>query len=159
MSEALPHEQLEAWAGLLHVHRRLTDELDAELERAHGISLAEYDVLVALSSAAGRRLRMAELADAVLLSRSGLTRLVDRLEARSLVERVRCAGDARGLNAVLTAAGEQRLREAIPTHVAGVRRHFLERLAPDDAERLVDIWRRLGAGDAAQACDAAITPR
>jgi len=149
---ALSSRELSAWAGLLHAHRRLTDALDAELERAHGISLAEYDVLVSLAGARGRRLRMAELAQAVLLSRSGLTRLVDRLQKRGLVERVRCAGDARGLNATLTAAGLERLRKAAPTHLEGVHRHFLDRLGPEDAARLAEIWERLGLGGAAAAC-------
>jgi DNA-binding MarR family transcriptional regulator len=137
---------------LLHAHRRLTDLLDGELERAHGISLAEFDVLLSLSHAPEGRLRMAELADAVLLSRSGLTRLVDRLQARGLIERVRCASDARGLNATLTDAGLQRLREAIPTHEDAVRRHFLDRLAPGDVPALIAVWRRLAVEADGSAC-------
>ena len=141
--------ELRAFAGLLSTHRRLTELLDGELERAHGISLAEYDVLVSLAHAPGGRLRMAELADAVLLSRSGLTRLVDRLETRGLVERVRCRGDARGLNATLTDAGMERLREATPTHLASIQEHFLGHLGADDTMRLLEIWRRLGFVEAA----------
>jgi DNA-binding MarR family transcriptional regulator len=141
--------ELGAFAGLLHAHRRLTEVLDGELERAHGISLAEYDVLISLARAPGGHLRMADLAEAVLLSRSGLTRLVDRLQARGLVARVRCDADARGLNATLTAAGRDRVREATATHLAGVRAHFLTHLTPDDASRLNELWRRLGFSDAA----------
>jgi DNA-binding MarR family transcriptional regulator len=101
-------------------------------------------VLVTLASAPERRLRMAELADAILLTRSGLTRLVDRLERAGLVERVRCPGDGRGLNAVLTDAGLARLAEVAPTHLDGVRRRFADRLDPNDLTRLAGIWRRLG---------------
>src|SRR3954451_13825536 len=90
-----------AWTGMVRVYDRLMHELDAELERAHGISLAEFDVLLQLSEAPERRMRMADLAEAVLLTRSGISRLVDRLEARGFVERVRCPSDARGLNASL----------------------------------------------------------
>ena len=118
--------------------------LDAELERVHGLALSDYDVLVTLDAAPGRRLRMAELADAVLLTRSGLTRRVDRLERAGLVERVRCPEDGRGMHAQLTTAGAEALSEARPTHLAGVRRMFAGRLDPDDLARLAGIWRRLG---------------
>jgi DNA-binding MarR family transcriptional regulator len=101
-------------------------------------------VLVTLASAPERRLRMAELADAVLLTRSGLTRRVDRLERAGLVERVRCPGDGRGFNAVLTDAGLARLAQVAPTHLNGVRRRFADRLDPDDLTRLARIWARLG---------------
>jgi DNA-binding MarR family transcriptional regulator len=148
--------ELRAWSGLLHAHRRLSDELDAELLRAHGISLAEFDVLVTLADAPAQRLRMAELAGTVLLSRSGLTRLVDRLQAQGLVGRVRCDADARGLNATITAAGLKRVREAAVTHVDGVRRHFLDRLTPDDVVALTAIWRRLEADADPDACETAL---
>jgi DNA-binding MarR family transcriptional regulator len=134
-----------AWTGMVRTHERLMHELDAELERAHGISLAELDVLVQLESAPERRMRMADLADAVLLTRSGVSRLVDRLESRGLVERVRCPSDARGLNASLTEAGADRFEAASATHLAGVREHFTERLAPEDVARLESIWEQLNA--------------
>jgi DNA-binding MarR family transcriptional regulator len=135
--------ELAAWVGFLRTHAELVDELDAELERTHDLTLGDYDVLVTLAGAPGRRLRMADLAEAVLLTRSGLTRLVDRLEERGLVERVRCPGDGRGLNAALTDVGAERLRDATPAHLAGVRHRFLDRLDPEDLTRLADIWRRL----------------
>jgi DNA-binding MarR family transcriptional regulator len=134
-----------AWIGMLRVHERLLHELDAELERTHGLSLAEYDVLSQLEAAADRRMRMADLAEAVLLTRSGMSRLVDRLEARGLVERSRCPSDARGLNASLTDAGAALLSEASVTHLAGVRERFTDRLGPDDVARLESIWEQLGA--------------
>lgn len=142
--------ELEAWVGLLQTHHRLVLELDAELERAHGLTIGEYEVLLQLSHAPGARLRMSELAEAVLLTKSGLTRLVDRLEGRGLVERAKCPSDLRGFHAVLTDEGLELLREAAPTHLSGVRRLFLDRLEPGDAERFAQLWRRLGAdGDAA----------
>jgi DNA-binding MarR family transcriptional regulator len=125
--------------------------LDAELERAHGLRLVDYDVLIHLARSPDRRLRMAELAEAVLLTRSGLTRLVDRLEQRGLVERRKCANDARGAFAVLTDEGLRRFREAHPTHVAGVRRLFLDVLSRDDLRRLAAVWERVEAALAADA--------
>ena len=120
-------------------------ELDAELQRAHDISLAEFDVLLQLSEAPDERMRMADLAQAVALTRSGVSRLVDRLEGRGLVERVSCPSDARGLNASLTDVGSALLAEAAGTHLAGVRARFVERLAADDVARLESIWEQLGA--------------
>jgi DNA-binding MarR family transcriptional regulator len=132
-----------AWTGLVRVHERLMHELDAELQGTHDISLAEFDVLLQLSEAPERRMRMADLADAVLLTRSGVSRLVDRLETRGLVERSRCPSDARGLNAALTDAGADQLSDAAVTHLAGVRSRFTDRLAPEDVARLESIWEQL----------------
>ena len=132
-----------AWHGLLRTHARLTRLLDAELEQRHGLSLPEYDVLVQLEAAAGGSLRMADLADAVLLTRSGVTRLVDRLERRGLVARKRCPSDARGMHALLTEDGRARLAEAGQTHADGVRRLFTDRLDSGDGDRLTAIWERL----------------
>jgi DNA-binding MarR family transcriptional regulator len=106
-------------------------------------------VLVQLANAPDRMLRMSELAKAVLLTRSGLTRLVDRLERRGLVERRSCPSDARGFHAVLTAEGLRRLKEARPTHLAGVRRLFLDLLEPEELRSLAAIWERVEAAAAA----------
>src|SRR5919201_2367484 len=95
-------DELGAWRGLLRVHDHLTRTLDAELTSAHQLPLPSYEVLLFLARAENGRLRMSELADSVLLSRSGLTRLVDRLEREGLLERVRCRHDARGLFAAIT---------------------------------------------------------
>jgi DNA-binding MarR family transcriptional regulator len=89
---------------------------------------------------------MSDLADAVVLTRSGLTRLVDRLEQRGLVERRRCPTDARGFLAALTEEGDRRLEEARRTHLAGVRQRFLDKLEPEELEILGGIWQRVGAG-------------
>jgi DNA-binding MarR family transcriptional regulator len=124
--------RLDAWRSFLHAHARLTRRLDEELQAAHHLSLAEYDALLQLARAHGRRLRMSALADRVLLSRSGITRLVDRLEAAGMVTRSACMTDARGAEAILTTEGLQRLREASRTHLAGVERYFLDVVAPAD---------------------------
>lgn len=127
---------LGAWRAFLHAHARLTRRLDEELQAAHHLSLAEYDALFQLAGAPGRRLRMSILADRVLLSRSGITRLVDRLEAAGMVQRSACATDARGAEAILAPSGLRRLREASRTHLAGVERYFLQAIAPEDREAI-----------------------
>ena len=135
--------ELAAWRGLLEVHSRLVSKLDGELERAHGLQLSEYEVLMYLADAPGHKLRMGELADRLLLSRSGITRLVDRLERDGLVARRRCDADGRGFDAMLTAAGRRKLDECRGDHLDGVRRHFLERLAPGDLTALAAAWERV----------------
>jgi DNA-binding MarR family transcriptional regulator len=136
-------EQLASWRAFLRAHAHLSRVLEAELLADQRLSLASYDVLVQLAEAPQRRLRMTELAAAVLLSRSGVTRLVDRLERAGLVARCRVAGDGRGVAAELTAAGLDRLRNAAPTHLAGVARHFVDRLDPDELSAMGRISRRL----------------
>lgn len=136
-------EQLGAWRAFLRAHASITRSLEAELEADQKLSLAAYDVLVQLVEAPDRRLRMTELADAVLLSRSGVTRLVDRLEKVGLVNRCPVESDGRGVAAELTAAGLSRLWTASRTHLAGVVRHFAARLDADDLAALERISRRL----------------
>ena len=133
--------RLEAWRTLLHAHARLIRRMDEELQAEHGVSLAEYDALLQLAGAPDRRLRMSVLAERVLLSRSGITRLVDRLVAAGMVERSTCPTDARGAMATLTPAGLHRLRAASRTHLDGVGRYFLD--VVDDADRAA-IERGLG---------------
>ena len=125
-----------AWRSFLIAHARITRRLDEELQAAHGLSLAEYDALLQIAHAPGRRVRMNVLAERVILSRSGITRLVDRLEAAGCVERAACSTDARGQEAVLTPVGLERLRSAATTHLDGIRRYFLERLDSDELDRL-----------------------
>ncbi len=132
-----------AWVGFLRSHATLVRELDEELAASHGLPLSSYDVLVQVAGAPGQRLRMSELAEAVLLSRSGLTRLVGRLVSQGLLERAGCERDARGAYAVLTEAGQQRLREARELHLRGVRERFLDRLSDADKRQLAEIWGRL----------------
>lgn len=136
-------EQLASWRAFLTAHSTITRALENELVVEQRLSLADYDVLVQLSEAPGHRLRMTELAGAVLLSRSGVTRLVDRLERAGLVARSRVEGDGRGIAATLTEAGLDRLRIAARTHLAGVLRHFVDRLDADQLAALETISRRL----------------
>jgi DNA-binding MarR family transcriptional regulator len=132
-----------AWRSFLAAHARITRRLDEELQAAHGLSLAEYDALLQIAHAPGRRVRMNVLAERVILSRSGITRLVDRLEAAGSVERMACSTDARGQEAVLTPVGLDRLRVAAATHLDGVRRYFLDRLEADDLAGLEASLRRV----------------
>ena len=138
--------ELGAWRGFLRVHSALAKALDAELQAAHGVPLSSYEVLITLRSAPDRRLRMAELADRVLLSRSGMTRLVDRLEREGMLERDKCSSDARGYFAVLTSKGEALLAAARPTHLGGVRERFLGHFAADELATMAHWWDRLVPG-------------
>ena len=144
-SAALSELERGAWVGFLRTHATLVRELDDELTRAHGLPLSSYDVLVQLESADDGRLRLSQLADAVLLSRSGLSRLVARLVDQGLVERMECTDDARGAFAAITDRGRERLNEARATHRAGIRERFLGRLSEEQQRRLADAWSALSA--------------
>lgn len=141
----LSNVELRAWRGLVRAHDALVKRLDADLEAGHGIGLSSYEVLCALRSTADRRMRMCDLADTVCLSRSGLTRLVDRLERDGLIARACCHSDARGSFAVLTEAGGRRLAEARPTHRAAIRRDFLSCFSAGELEQLAMLWARVAA--------------
>jgi len=133
----LNDSEMQAWKGFLGASIRLMERLDAELE-GHGISLADYEILVHLSAEPSGELRMTELAARTLVSRSGLTRRLDRLVDAGLVARRSCPTDRRGVLAVITPAGFRRLEEAAPTHVDGVRRHFLSPLRGLDMQAVAD---------------------
>lgn len=133
MQAKLTDGDLAAWISFLRAHHRVTTQLGAELERGHGMSLPYYEVLLHLAQAPDRRLRMTDLARSVLLSPSGLTRLVDRMERDGVVERVPCQTDARSLYAVLTETGRRRFLQAARTHLRGVKQHFVSRL--DESQR------------------------
>jgi DNA-binding MarR family transcriptional regulator len=139
-----PHE-LSAWRGMLEVHARVTQELDSQMQAAHGLSVSAYEVLMFLADAPGHRMRMSDIADRVLLSRSGCTRLVDRLVRQGHVSRCAADDDGRGLFAALTPAGLQKVTAARRTHRAGVRRFFLDHLTPADQVALGEIWSRFSA--------------
>jgi DNA-binding MarR family transcriptional regulator len=141
----LSSEELAAWGGFLRAHAELTRALDAELVEAHGLPLSSYEVLLRLARAPRGRLRMSDLAESVLLSRSGLTRLVDRLEKAGLVERQECRSDQRGFFAVITEQGRMLFREAAATHLEGVRRLFLAELSEDERRLLGELWARLAS--------------
>ena len=158
-AQRLDATQLSAWRAFLRVHAQLTRTLEGELVAAHDLPLPSYEVLLHLAEASSRRLRMTELADRVLLSRSGLTRLVDRLERDGLVERASCPNDARGTHAVLTDAGLNRLREAAPTHLRGVAEHVIDRLTPAEVAQLKTLMDKLlvaGGPEVAGSCGAGL---
>ncbi len=151
----LDEREMGAWRALIRGHNRVMRRLEAELEAEQGLSLPAYEVLVHLSEAPDERLRMSELAMNVVLSPSGLTRLVDKLAREGLVCRHRCEADARVVYAVLTPEGRARLDAAYPTHLRGVREHFFDHLSGEQCEF---IAQALGAVDNASnaACAAAV---
>jgi DNA-binding MarR family transcriptional regulator len=132
-----------AWRTFLRAHASVLRKLERDLVNETGMPLGWYDVLIQLAEAPERRLRMAELADKVLLSRSGLTRLVDRLQAEGLVTREPYPGDARGLYTVLTQAGFEKLRAAAPTHLAGVQGYWLSKFSDRELHDLHMLLGRL----------------
>lgn len=155
--------RLEPWRAFLQAHARISRRLDEELRVEHDLSLAEYDALLTIADAPDRRIRMRQLADRVLLSKSGVTRLIDRLVADGLVERDTCLSDARGAEAVLTEAGLARLRRASRTHLRGIDQHFLAAVEPDALpviqRSMLALADRLGPGgddDRCQSMAAAI---
>ena len=131
-----------AWRAFLSKHARVARKLEADLLARSDLPLAEFDVLFQLALSDEHRLRMNELADRVVLSRAGITRLVDRLVADGLVTRLRCASDARGYFAVLTDGGRTRLDEVRPAHLTAVKRYFLESFSRAEMETLADLLER-----------------
>jgi DNA-binding MarR family transcriptional regulator len=137
--QAVDSPGMVAWRTFLTAHATIIRALEAELEAEQGLALSDFDVLAQLNVAGGT-LRMRDLADRVLLSRSGLTRRIDRLEQVGYVERAACETDRRGSYARLTDAGRERLLTAMPVHVRGIADHFI---APLDAAELASIGATL----------------
>src|SRR5690606_34780486 len=146
------------WRTMIRAQAQISRRVQADLMDRHDLALGSYEVLMHLGEAPGGRLRMNDLADRVLLSRSGLTRLVDRLERDGLVARQTCPSDARGLFAVLTEAGRARLEEAAPTHRQGVRDYLLSRLDESELHSLQRILVKLADEHTVPADDAAGSP-
>jgi len=142
-AEQLSEEEMRAWRGLLCAHAALAKRLDAELEQTHGLPLSSFEVLHRLERASDGRMRMCDLAASIQLSRSGLTRLVDRLERDGLLERCSCAHDARGAYACLTVPGREQLAAARSTYLAGVREHFVSHFSLDELRVLGELWDRV----------------
>ncbi len=147
-----------AWMALLDAHSRLTSRLEAELERGHGLSLAEYEVLSRLSEAHGQRLRLHELTSHTRMTKSGVSRLVERMQRSGLISTERCPSDRRGAFAVLTAEGRTLFRRAASLHLRGVQAHFGRHLDDDEAaalrvtlERVRDALPEAGCRAAASA--------
>jgi DNA-binding MarR family transcriptional regulator len=139
----LDPEEQKAWRAWLYSSSLLQDRLDRELTHETGISHAYYEILVALSETPQRAMRMSELADRCLSSRSRLSHAVSRLEERGWVRRQVCAEDGRGQLAVLTDEGFAALEAAAPVHVTGVRTHLFDQLSPQQVENLRDIGETL----------------
>lgn len=143
-TQVRPRErQLEAWIRFLRAHAALTRELSADLVAGHGLTISDYEVLLHLQRAPEQRLRRVDLAGRVLLTASGITRLLEGLERAELVEREACESDRRVVYAKLTEAGERKLREASRTHLAGVESLFTSRFAEDELETLATLFGRL----------------
>jgi len=139
----LDTRELRAWRGLLHVYAQLSKALDAQLVAEHGLPLTSYEVLMYLSDADGGRMRMNELADKAVLSRSNLTRLVDRLEQAGLVERQRSEDDRRGAFAVLTAEGKAMRKRMWPVYQAAIRALFEDQISEAEAATMGKALRRV----------------
>jgi DNA-binding MarR family transcriptional regulator len=154
----LSEDEVAAWKGMLRAHRDLVVSLDGQLEREHSLPLSSYEVLMVLADSADGRARMGELAQELLLSRSGLTRLVDRLVRQGWVERAPCEDDARGLYAAITRAGRAKLKTARPAHLDGVRESFLSKLSDGDLDALARAWVKLDGRGAGQAVSGTGSP-
>jgi DNA-binding MarR family transcriptional regulator len=143
---------LEAWRSYLQSHASILRVLDAELVAEHGLTTRDYEVLLYLSQADGQHLPMSALAESTMLTRSGITRLVDGLVESGLIERVACPNDARVSYAQLTALGESKLRHAGCSHVASIRRQFLEHFTPAEIEQLAALLSRLPGAQPGRPC-------
>ncbi len=135
--------KIDAWRWLITANGRLIKKIDAEVTAAGFIPVDWYDVVLELSRAPGRRLRMHELADAIVLSRSGLTRHLDKLEKAGLVRRERCPSDRRGWNAVLTDQGFETLRKSWPAYAAAIEKYFASQITLKEARNLTVTLKRL----------------
>jgi DNA-binding MarR family transcriptional regulator len=144
MAEAAHDVGMRAWRAFLEAHAGVVRRLEHELRDEQGFPISWYDALVQLHEAGGT-LRMHELAERLLLSRSATTRFADRLEREGLVERRQSPHDRRGMELRLTDRGEERLRRAAPVHLRGVASHFIDKLTPDEAETLYVLMRKIAS--------------
>ena len=135
--------EIQVWVALLRAHASSTRRFNAQLVAEHGLTLNDYEVLLHLSHADGKHLRRVDLAERILLTPSGITRLLEGLERGGYVERASCASDARVTYAQLTDDGEEKLREAADAHVAGIREFFRDRFSRDELVALSGLLQRL----------------
>ena len=145
-------QQLESWVFFLRAHAAITRELSADLQREHGLTLNDYEVLLHLSHAEDGRLRRVDLAERVILTASGITRLLEGLERGGLVRKENCASDARVTYAKLTPAGTAKLREAAKTHLRGLDELFVGRYSESELTTLADLLSRLPLTGKSEAC-------
>jgi len=143
MSSVQTRNRLEAWTSFLRTHAAITRQLNADLMNEHGLTLSDYEVLLRLSWAENSMMRRVDLAESVLLTASGITRLLDGLVRSGYVEKVACASDARVSYAKLTDDGHRKLREAGRTHLAGIEELFMARFDDEELDRLAALLSRL----------------
>jgi DNA-binding MarR family transcriptional regulator len=153
-SSRLDGAALEAWRGYLQSHAGIVRELDADLIVQHGLTVRDYEVLLYLAQAENHSLPMSALSERTMLTRSGITRLIDGLVSQEYIERVPCENDARVSYARLTETGYTKLRQAGCTHVAGIERLFLAHFSPAELEQLAGLLGRLPGAAIAGACTA-----
>ena len=146
MTDDLDRAGLGAWEAFVFAHAAAVGRIERDLRAAGHVPLTWYDVLAALSEAPDGKLRLSDLADEVVLSRSGLTRLLDRVEGAGLIRRERSADDRRGAYAVLTAAGKAALLAAWPDYARGIATHFSDRLTAEEKQVLAAALGKVRAG-------------
>ncbi|MCM2390505.1 MarR family winged helix-turn-helix transcriptional regulator [Streptomyces albipurpureus] len=151
-SRPLNRTERAAWLGLLSTHLKLLRTLDTELVAAERLPMSSFEVLLTLAESPGGHLRMKDIAASLLISRSGLTRIVDDLERQGFVERRKCSSDARGFDAVLTETGKKAYRRARKVHLTGLRREFLDKLSEEQLTALSEIWQTVGFSETADTC-------
>jgi DNA-binding MarR family transcriptional regulator len=151
-TERLEGAALDAWRSYLQSHASILRVLDAELVAEHGITSRDYEVLLYLAQSPDRKLPMSALSERTMLTRSGITRLIDGLVDAGWIERVGCTKDARVSYAALTDAGYEKLRKAGCSHIASVRRLFLEQFTPEEIEQLASLLNRLPGAHPEGAC-------
>lgn len=152
ISDRLEGTELEAWRSYLQSHASIVRALDADLIAEHDMTTRDYEVLLYLAQAPDRRMPMSELAESTMLTRSGITRLVDGLVAAGLLERVSCPNDARVSYAQLTTTGYRKLRDAGCTHVKSIRQLFLEHFTAEEIEQLASLLSRLPGAHPGGSC-------
>ncbi len=153
-AQQLSEPGLQAWTRFLRAHAAITRELSTRLETQHALTLSDYDVLIQLYHAPGRRLRRIDLARQVLLTASGITRLLDGLETGGLVKKEHCASDARVTYAVLTERGVEKCEEASESHLADVEELFAANLDTADRVKLAELLGRLPLAQTSESCSA-----
>jgi DNA-binding MarR family transcriptional regulator len=147
-SEPLSDRELAAWRGFLRTHARLLRHLDRELIEEQGLPTSSYEVLLRLAEAPRGSMRMKDIADSLLLSRSGLSRIVDELERKGYVTREACASDARGTEAVISRSGRSAFRKAQSSHLRSVRAVFLDKLSDKQLQQLAEVWTAVAVAEA-----------
>jgi DNA-binding MarR family transcriptional regulator len=143
-SDTLSTREIAAWRGFLRTHARLLRHLDRQLTDEQGLAVSSYEVLLRLAEAPGGSMRMKDIASSLLLSRSGLSRVVDELERKGYVTRQACPTDARGTEAVITRNGRSAFRKAQNSHLRSVRTEFLDKLSQDQLRALGEVWTAVG---------------